>query len=128
VKKKILIIENDRDIRQIVDFILTEEGFEAQSIPEPEDVLGILPFSPDVILLDEFINARPGHRLCKKIKQIDQLKDIPVIIFSTAYNIELIAKECEANDYVSKPFDVEYLLEKVVGVLNHRAITDPTVN
>ncbi len=122
MKKKVLIIENDQDIRLIVDFILTEQDFITMSIPEPEDLLAIIPFRPDVILLDEFINSRPGHRLCRKIKQVAALKDVPVIILSTADDIELIAKECEANDYVRKPFDVEEMVDKVVRIVNHEPL------
>jgi DNA-binding response OmpR family regulator len=106
VSKKVLIIENDQDIRQIVEFILRGHGFETLSTPEPLDLSGIIPFAPDVILLDEFINSKPGHRLCRKIKQEPALAMIPVIILSTADDIELLAAECEANDLLSKPFDI----------------------
>jgi two-component system phosphate regulon response regulator PhoB len=122
VKKKVLIIENDQDIRHIVTFILDERGFETLSIPEPNDLSKIIPFAPDVILLDEFINNRPGHRLCLKIKQVGSLKAIPVIILSTANDIELIAKECQANDHIRKPFDVEDLVGTVVRTVNHQPL------
>jgi len=119
VRKKVLIIENDQDIRNIMEFILEEHGFETLSIPEPEDLDEILPFKPDLILLDEFINDRPGHRLCKKIKQVEALKNTPVIILSTANDIELIAKECNANDYISKPFNVSDMIDKVIRLVDH---------
>lgn len=118
-KKKILIIENDHDIRFVVDYILSEHGLETLSIPEPQSLDDIISFVPDVILLDEYINSQPGHRLCRKIKQVPLLKHIPVIILSTANDIELIAAECEANDFASKPFDVEDLVGKVVKLLDH---------
>lgn len=118
MKKKVLIIENDHDIRHIVTFILEEHGFETLSITEPDDLSEITPFAPDVILLDEFINNRPGHRLCMKIKQVGSLKAIPVIILSTANDIELIAKECQANDHLRKPFDVEDLVATVVRTVD----------
>jgi two-component system phosphate regulon response regulator PhoB len=120
--KKVLIIENDQDIRNIVDFILAEEGFATLSIPAPEDLGEILKFKPDVILIDEFINSKPGHRLCRKIKKVDALKDIPVIVLSTANNIELIATECEANDYVRKPFDLEEVVHKVARVIDNHPL------
>lgn len=118
MKKKILIIENDQDIRYIVAFILNEQGFETLSISEPQNLSEIIPFHPDVILLDEFINNRPGHRLCRKIKQVAALAAVPVIILSTANDIELIAAECDANDYIRKPFDVEDMVGKVVRIIN----------
>lgn len=120
--KKVLIIENDEDIRHIVEFILQEQGFKTLSIPEPEDLSEIIPFAPNVILLDEFINSKPGHRLCRKIKQVAALAAIPVIILSTANDIELIAAECEANDHIRKPFEVEDIVDKVVRMVNHQPL------
>lgn len=122
MKKKILIIENDDDIRNIVDFILEEEGFNTLSIPEPESLTEITRFNPDVILIDEFINSQPGHRLCLKIKRESLLEHIPVIVLSTANNIEFIATECNANDYIRKPFDVKELVHKVVRILDNRSL------
>lgn len=121
-KKKVLIIENDQEIRQIVDYILNEEGFDTLSIPEPDNLLDIVQFAPDVILLDEFINSRAGHRLCRKIKQIHGLAGIPVIILSTANDIELIATECDANDYIRKPFDVAAMVSTVVRIVSHQSL------
>jgi two-component system phosphate regulon response regulator PhoB len=122
VKKKVLIIENDRDIREIVSYILEEEGFLTLGTAEPESIESLLPFKPDVILIDEFINSKPGHRLCHKIKQEDQLKHIPVIIISTAHDIELIATECQANDYVRKPFNIHEVVEKVVQLIDNQSL------
>ena len=122
MKKKVLIIENDQDIRHIVEFILNEQGFETLSIPEPDDLSEIIPFAPHVILLDEFINSRPGHRLCRKIKQVAALASVPVIILSTANDIELIATECDANDYICKPFDVEDMVSKVLRIVDHQSL------
>jgi len=123
MKKKVLIIENDHDIRNIVEYILQEQGFETLSIPEPQDLSEIILFFPDVILLDEFINSQPGHRLCRKIKLVPDLATVPVIILSTATDIELIATECNANDYIGKPFDVEVMVEKVLRMVNHQTLT-----
>jgi two-component system phosphate regulon response regulator PhoB len=120
VKKKVLIIENDRDIRDIVSYILEEEGFLTLSIPEPESLEQISLYNPDLILIDEFINKKPGHRLCLSIKQAGELNKIPVIVISTASNIELIVSECKANDYLRKPFDVKEMVAKVVKILDHK--------
>jgi DNA-binding response OmpR family regulator len=122
MNKRVLIIENDQDIRLIVDYILQEQGFETLSIPEPEDLWHLLSFRANVILLDEFVNSQPGHRLCRKMKNIPALAAIPVIILSTANDIELIAKECEANDYLSKPFDIELMVDKVLRIVNHQPL------
>lgn len=122
MKRSVLIIENDQDIRQIVEFILQEQGYRTLSIPEPEELSELINFRPDLILLDEFINSKPGHRLCLQIKKIPALASVPVIILSTANDIELIAEECQANDYARKPFDVEDLVVKVLRCLDHRSL------
>lgn len=123
MKKNVLIIENDQDIRHIVEFILQEQGYQTLSIPEPDDLLKLVAFQPDLILLDEFINSEPGHRLCLKIKKIPALAAVPVIILSTANDIELIATACEANDFIRKPFDVDDMIAKVLRSLDHRSLT-----
>src|ERR1700679_397878 len=107
MRKKVLVIETARDVRDIVSLILEEAGFKCLGMPEPEGIEQVREFDPDVILVDEFVNSKPGHRVCNRIKQNEELRHLPVIILSTANNIELIAKECNANDYVGKPFDVE---------------------
>jgi two-component system phosphate regulon response regulator PhoB len=122
MNRKILIIENDQDIRSIVEFILQEEKFITLCTPEPDSFTEILLFMPEVILIDEFINSKPGHRLCLRIKQEPLLSHIPVIILSTAHDIELIVSECKANDYIRKPFDVEEMVEKIVRVLDNHSL------
>lgn len=122
MKKKVVIIENDQAIRQIVDYILSQEGFDTLSIPEPHTLAELLQFRPDLILIDEFINSRPGHRLCLKIKQEKLIAHLPVIVLSTADDIELIATECQANDYLRKPFDVEEMITKVLRVISAKPL------
>lgn len=114
-----MIIENDQDIRHIVEFILQEQGLETISLPVPGDLSEIIPCWLDVILLDEFINSKPGHRPCRKIKQVPTLADTPVIILSTVNDIELIATECDTNDYIRKPFD---MVDKILQIVNHQPL------
>jgi len=122
MNRKILIIENDQEIRNIVEYILQEEKFITLCTPEPESLAEILLFMPEVILIDEFINSRPGHRLCLRIKQEPLLRHIPVIILSTANDIEFIVSECKANDHIRKPFDVEEMVQKIVRVLDNHSL------
>ena len=123
MKKKVLIIENDHDIRDIIDYILTQEGFDTLSVPEPNTLAEILQFKPDLILIDEFVNDQPGHRLCLRIKGENLLAHLPVIVLSTANDIEIIATECKANDYIRKPFDMDEMIEKVMRVVNNQPLS-----
>jgi two-component system phosphate regulon response regulator PhoB len=122
MQKRVLIIENDRAIRDLVEMILIEEGFETLSMPEPRTLSLVVEFKPHIILIDEFINNKPGHRLCLKIKESGLFNNIPVIILSTAADIELIAKQCSANDFLRKPFDVQDMIDTVVRVLDNQPL------
>jgi DNA-binding response OmpR family regulator len=111
LKKKVLIIENDEQIKDIVTFILESEGFEVIGAKYAPDHLHEI--QADLILLDEWINITEGHMLCKQIKLISALAHVPVIIFSTAYNIKDIVKTCGADGYVQKPFELDNLMAEI---------------
>ena len=121
MKKKVLIIENDVQIRDIVGMILDAEGYETHSVPyAPEDIKQV---NADLILLDEWINRADGHMLCKQLKSFSELAEVPVIIFSTADNIKDIVKTCGADGYVQKPFDLEVLLAEIMRLLPNAPVS-----
>jgi len=72
-----------------------------------------LPFNDDLIFLDIWMSGADGNVLCKQIKENDEFKHIPVIIFSASRKIKQIAIECGAEDFLSKPFDLKDLLKLV---------------
>lgn len=113
MSKKILLIENDTDIRDMIAFILEEAGFSVLHHGPTEDPSSLIEHQADLILIDEWLSGNPGHRLCLRIKQLESLTQTPVIILSTASNIEEIMQECRADDFICKPFDLTDLLEKV---------------
>jgi DNA-binding response OmpR family regulator len=111
MSKKVLIVENDEDIRDIVGVILENEGYEVAGCAYTLE--NLLAMTADLILLDEWVNQKEGPMLCKEIKAIERLAQIPVIIFSTAIDIAEIATNCSANGYVHKPFDLDMLTSEV---------------
>ncbi|MEX8546294.1 MAG: PleD family two-component system response regulator [Mucilaginibacter sp.] len=108
MKKKVLIIENDRDIRDIISYVLEDNGYEV-IVAEPRPVGRLHTYNPDLILLDEWLNEREGQLLCTELKDMHETKHVPVIILSTANNIEEIANICKAKGFVNKPFDLDEL-------------------
>jgi len=111
MSKKVLIVENDEDIRDIVGVILENEGYEVAGCAYTLE--NLLTMAADLILLDEWVNQKEGPMLCKEIKAVEKLAQIPVIIFSTAMDIEQIAQTCQANGYIHKPFDLDTLIFEV---------------
>jgi DNA-binding response OmpR family regulator len=111
MSKKVLIVENDEDIRDIVGVILENEGYEVAGCVYTLE--NLLTMTADLILLDEWVNQKEGPMLCKEIKAVEKLAQIPVIIFSTSAQIAEIAANCGANGYVHKPFELEILVSEV---------------
>ena len=124
MSKKILVIENDPDVREIVSLILEEEGYSViatKHVPV-EDLMG---HSAHLIVLDEWLyNNEAGHLFCLKIKGIQELMNIPVVILSTAHNIEEIACTCKADGFVRKPFDLNTLLAEVRRCCSQHPLID----
>lgn len=113
MRKRILIIENDSDILDIIVDVLEHEGFFVVGMLSPESLNAVVDQQPDLVLIDEWLSDCPGHRLCLRIKEFHRLLHVPVIILSTAKDIEKIMAECKADSYLRKPFDVTELVEAV---------------
>ena len=117
---KILVIEDEPDIRKNLEYNLAREGFSvigAASISEAESNLSVQTFN--LILLDLMLPDGSGLDLCKKIKADSKTESIPVIIL-TAKDDEVdkvVGFEIGADDYVTKPFSVRELILRVKAVL-----------
>ena len=112
MKKKVLIIENDKEIQDIVSYVIEMEGYLVEATRHDPNIKPIN-YHADLIILDEWINKKEGYMLCKELKAIEKLQNIPVIIFSTANDIEDIAKNCKADGFVRKPFDIDSLISEI---------------
>ena len=117
---KILVIEDEPDIRKNLEYNLAREGFSvigAASISEAESNLSAQTFN--LILLDLMLPDGSGLDLCKKIKAASKTESIPIIIL-TAKDDEVdkvVGFEIGADDYVTKPFSVRELILRVKAVL-----------
>ena len=121
---RILIIEDEPDIRKTIDYNLTRESFEvfqAASIAEGEQA--IQQHKPDLVILDLMLPDGSGLTLCRDIKSDPATKNTLVILL-TAKADELdrvIGFELGADDYVTKPFSVRELILRVKAILKRRA-------
>lgn len=121
---RILIIEDQPDIRKTIDYNLSRESFEvfqAASIAEGEQA--IQQHKPDLVILDLMLPDGSGLTLCRDIKSDPATKNTLVILL-TAKADELdrvIGFELGADDYVTKPFSVRELILRVKAILKRRA-------
>lgn len=117
---RVLIIEDEPDIRKTIDYNLSKESFQvfqAGSIAEGEK--SISDNSPDVIILDLMLPDGSGLTLCRDIKSDDKTKHIPIILLTAkADEVDrVIGFELGADDYVTKPFSVRELILRVKAIL-----------
>lgn len=123
LKKKILIIENEPDIVDIISFILLEEGYDVAHQPSiSTDILEtIRSVNPDLILLDNWLDGISGSEFCKVLKTEHQDYLVPVVIISANADLPQIAAACKADGYIEKPFDVLPMLQVISEVLTKNA-------
>lgn len=118
MSKRILILDDNQDILEIVHETLAYEQFDVKSTGDGTEVMPMVEsFVPDLVILDYRVAGVNGGELCRQIKSHPQFGDIPVIIFSAYINhqADLFAYGCDA--IINKPFDLNELVEKVNGLI-----------
>jgi two-component system phosphate regulon response regulator PhoB len=112
--KKILVIEDDKDIRDTITYALESEGYEVISSENSKILKSIDRHKPDLIMLDNWLTEwksdATGQQLSLELKTDPKTSHIPVIIVSAVNNVAEIAKEGLSDGYLKKPFDLEELL------------------
>jgi CheY-like chemotaxis protein len=115
--QKILIIEDDKDIRDTIVYILEEEKYEVVSSGDSKILKSINTLKPDIILMDNWLTEwksdANGQQLSKELKSNPATKHIPIIIISAVSNIKEIAEAGLADAYLKKPFDMDDLIKMV---------------
>jgi DNA-binding response OmpR family regulator len=116
--KKILVIEDDQDIADIVEMALADK-YEVQTQTDNNLILeSFAEFKPDLILVDNQIGQRNATEIVSEIKRTDDYKSIPFVLFSGHEDIRRIAGEIEANAFLPKPFALVDLYKCIDVVLS----------
>jgi len=120
IKAKILIVDDDPDITNLVRSILEAEDYMVCSAESGEEALGEVPkLRPDLIILDIILPGIDGYNICKILKTDDHTSPIPIIILSIRSSVEdrIMGLNIGADDYITKPFDPGELAARVEAVL-----------
>jgi DNA-binding response OmpR family regulator len=111
---KVLIIDDDPDVRTVMDILMKQQGYEVQTAFNREDALSKLEdFQPSVILLDVLLSGADGRELCQEIKDNNEMKSVPIIMVSAHPSASDNIHSYGANDFISKPINTQVLLEKL---------------
>jgi CheY-like chemotaxis protein len=112
-KKKIFIADDDQDICESLATIIEDAGYDVDYVSDRNPLDKINKVEPDLILLDIWMSGIDGGMVCKFIKSNPKTKNIPVILISANNETEKIANKVGADGFVTKPFDIDYLLKVV---------------
>jgi two-component system cell cycle response regulator DivK len=111
MKKKILIFDDDADILEVCTILLEDNGFEAFTQNNCEDVLQKLDHVlPDVVLMDNKIPPNGGIPASRMIRESADHSKLPIVFFSANQDVARLAAEAGADTYIEKPFDLENLI------------------
>ncbi|HXT82914.1 MAG TPA: response regulator [Verrucomicrobiae bacterium] len=111
MSKKILVVDDDKDIIEPLALILETSGFKVKTVTKGKQVYsGIDTFNPDLLLLDILMSGSDGREICKNLKKNKKTKDLIIIMMSAHPNGEKDSQEIEADDFIAKPFETEELL------------------
>ena len=126
-RQKILIVDDDSNIAELIALYLTKECFETSIVNDGEEALKeFQTFQPNLILLDLMLPGIDGYQVCREIRQ---KSDVPIIMLSAKGEIfdKVLGLELGADDYMEKPFDSKELVARVKAVLRRYkpAITIP---
>ncbi len=124
---KILIIEDERDIRDLLCFALEEAGFQVTEASTSERAWSLLQedLKPDLMLVDWMLPGASGVDFCRRVKQKEELHAIPLIMLTARGEEDDRVKGLEsgADDYVVKPFSPRELIARVRAVLRRSGAT-----
>lgn len=125
MSEKILIVEDDNNILNIIRFNLAKEGFDVHTASDGEEGFNIFKeILPDLVLLDIMMPKMDGFEVCKKIREINQT---PIIMLTArAEEVDkVLGLELGADDYVTKPFGVKELVARCKANLRRRTFIKP---
>lgn len=116
-KQKILIVDDDTNIAELIELYLTKECFQCMQAYDGEDALKKnTSFQPDLILLDIMLPGIDGYDVCREIRKTST---VPIIMLSAKGEVfdKVLGLELGADDYIIKPFDSKELVARVKAVL-----------
>lgn len=114
--KTILIADDEADIVETLQFMLQVEGYKCKVAYDGEEALALAKeIVPDLIILDVMMPKINGYKVCRLLKFDAKYRDIPILMVTARSQEEdkIIGEETGANEYITKPFDIEAVVNKV---------------
>ncbi len=119
MKKCIYIVEDNEDIREILEYLLIEEHYKVKAYPNIKEFWQQMKKQlPDMVVLDIMLPDGNGMDVCKKMKKEISTFAIPVMMMSANYQVMDLKNKCGAEEFISKPFDINNFVNRVKRYLD----------
>ncbi len=125
IKQKILIVDDDNNIAEIISLYLNKECFDTEIVNDGESALKkVDTFEPDLILLDIMLPGIDGYQVCREVRA---KSSIPIIMLSAKGEVfdKVLGLELGADDYIEKPFESKEMVARVKAVLRRYRTAEP---
>src|SRR5215212_2201447 len=123
---KILVVDDDPDIGIMIKMMLEYKGYSvsvAVRADQAEEMIEEEGF--DLVIMDMLLSGTNGIDLCGELKKNSKTSHLPVIMISAHPNAKEICIEAGADEFISKPFDMQDILSKIQHLVNHKAAKQP---
>lgn len=112
--KQVIVVEDDKDIRELIAYILTSEQFAVESCANVSEFTErIEKVRPNLILLDIMLPDGNGVDLCRRLYRDERTKDIPIVLMSAHGRRNLVETEDCVRDFIEKPFDIDNFVNTI---------------
>jgi DNA-binding response OmpR family regulator len=122
--KRILIVDNDQTILDVMEEVLGYEGFNVKTYSDTDNIFKCIDsFNPDIILIDYILNGINGGELCAQIKKTPETSHLPVVIISAYSKVLLSLGNYGCDDFISKPFELDNLISRITTLSDRQGQT-----
>lgn len=121
---RILVIDDEPDVTELLQYKLEQEGYICRTLNDPLSFVGVArDFQPDLLVLDIMMPELSGIQLCRIARSDPMMQDIPIIFLTARGEVEDRVKGLEtgADDYIAKPFNTRELMLRIGKILNRGA-------
>jgi DNA-binding response OmpR family regulator len=120
IMSRLLIVDDSDALLEIMKNILERNNYTVNTLNSAKDIYKkIDEFQPDLVILDVFLAGKDGREICREIKANVETKHTCILVFSASQvNLEEY-RSYGADDFIEKPFDISYLIEKIKSVLDY---------
>ena len=115
---KIVIVDDSRDLLEVLKFFLEEKGFEVEIVTRKQALIEVISsYSPDLIILDIYLQGEDGREICKELRRQQATRYLCILMFSASTKALINYKEYGADGYIEKPFGLNEIVKKIETTL-----------